>query len=411
MNFEFFIAKRIIAKKSYKNSISSPIIKIAIIAITLGIAVMLISVAIGKGFQQKIREKIAGFKGHVQIVNYDNNHSDISTVPIGKNQDFYPDFKGVAGIKNVQVYANNFGVIRTSKDFEGVLFKGISEDYNVDFLQEHLTEGRIPDFSLKRNKEILLSKSIADRLHLKLQDTIQVLFNTNSSKTPFKIRKPIIVGIYETGFEQFDKNIIIGDIREVIRLNKWKADEVGGFEVILDDFDTMKEKGDEIYRQIGATLNSSTIIENYPLIFNWLNILDNNVWVIIGIMVLVAGINMITALLVLILEQVQMVGILKALGSTNWSIRKIFLFNASYLIIKGLFLGNIIGLTLLSIQKYGKVIKLNPQNYYVSTVPVSIDIMSILYLNIGTLLMCFTMLVVPSYIITKIYPLKAIKFA
>ncbi|RBW56664.1 ABC transporter permease [Tenacibaculum sp. E3R01] len=411
MNFELFIAKRIVAGKEYKNSISSPIIKIATIAITLGIAIMLIAVSIGSGFQKKIRDKMSGFKGHVQIVNYDNNTSDVSIVPIDKNQDFYPKFKSIAGIKNVQTFANKFGVIRTAKDFEGVILKGVTNDYDFTFFNEYLKEGRLPNFLLDRNREILISESIAKRLELTLKDTVQMVFSVENSKRPFKIRKPVIVGIYNTGFEQFDKTMLIGDIREVQRLNKWKNNEIGGFEVLIDDFDTLKEKGNEIYTSIGSTLNSSTIVDSYPLIFNWLNILDNNVWVIIGIMILVAGINMVTALLVLILEQVQMVGILKALGSSNWSIRKIFLYNASYLILKGLLYGNIIGLVFLSIQKYLKIITLNPENYYVSTVPVSIDFWSILFLNLGTLILCFLMLIIPSYIITKIQPSKSIKFA
>ncbi|WP_299134181.1 FtsX-like permease family protein [uncultured Tenacibaculum sp.] len=411
MNFELFIAKRIVAGKEYKNSISSPIIKIATIAITLGIAIMLIAVSIGSGFQKKIRDKMSGFKGHVQIVNYDNNTSDVSIVPIDKNQDFYPKFKNIAGIKNVQTFANKFGVIRTAKDFEGVILKGVTNDYDFTFFNEYLKEGRLPNFSLDRNREVLISESIAKRLELTLKDTVQMVFSVENSKRPFKIRKPVIVGIYNTGFEQFDKTMLIGDIREVQRLNKWKNNEIGGFEVLIDDFDTLKEKGNEIYTSIGSTLNSSTIVDSYPLIFNWLNILDNNVWVIIGIMILVAGINMVTALLVLILEQVQMVGILKALGSSNWSIRKIFLYNASYLILKGLLYGNIIGLVFLSIQKYLKIITLNPENYYVSTVPVSIDFWSILFLNLGTLILCFLMLIIPSYIITKIQPSKSIKFA
>ncbi len=411
MNFEWFIAKRIIAGKEYKNSISSPIIKIATIAISLGIVVMLISVAIGTGFQRKIRDKMTGFKGHVQIVNYDNNNSDISTVPVSKNQPFYPKFSDISGIRNVQVYANKFGVIRTETDFEGIVFKGVSDDYDFSFFKEYLIAGRLPDYSLERNKEILISKTIADRLQLNLSDTIQIVFSVENRKIPFAQRKPIIVGIYDTGFQQFDKTMVIGDIREVQRLNKWQEDQVGGFEVLLDDFALLEEKGSEIYNSIGATLNSTTIAENYQQIFNWLSILDNNVWVIIGIMILVAGINMVTALLVLILEQVQTVGVLKALGSTNWNIRKIFIYNASYLIIKGLFYGNIIGLSLIFVQKYFKVIQLNPENYYVDTVPVSLDIYSILFLNVGTLFLCFLMLIIPSFIITKIAPSKSIKFA
>jgi len=411
LNYELFIAKRIIAGKAHKNSISSPIIKIAVTAITLGMAIMLIAVSTASGFQQKIRDKMAGFKGHIQITNYDNNVSDVSVVPVSINQEFYPEFKNINGIKKVQAFANKGGIIRTEKDFEGIVLKGVDKNYDFTFFKDYLVEGRLPNFELPRNKEILISQSIANRLGLKLGDTIQTWFDAPKSKIKFKSRKPIIVGVYNTGFEQFDSSMLIGDIREVQRINGWEEDEVGGFEVLIDSFDELREKGNEIYTTIGATLNSTTIANNYPAIFDWIDLFDNNVWFIIAIMILIAGINMITALLVLILERVQMVGILKALGSSNWSIRKIFLFNASYLILRGLFWGNIIGLGLLLIQKYFKIISLDPESYYVATVPVAINFTSILLLNLGTLLLCFLMLIIPSIIISRISPVKSIKFA
>jgi lipoprotein-releasing system permease protein len=411
LNYELFIAKRIIAGKKYKNSISSPIIKIAITAIALGIIIMLIAVATGAGLQYKIRDKMAGFKGHVQIVNYDSNNSDVSVVPISKNQPFYPKFKNIDGIKNVQVFASKAGILRTKNDFEGVVFKGVSNDYDWSFFKDYLIEGVLPDFNKPRSKEILLSKTIVSRLQLKLNDTIHATFiKTSTSKLPSN-RKYIIKGIYNTGFAQFDKSMMVGDIREVQKLNKWTGDQVGGFEVLIDDFDEIKLKGDQIYDEVDVTLNSKTILESYPNIFEWIELFDNNIWVIIIIMIFIAGINMITALLVLILERVQMIGILKALGSHNTSIRKIFLYNASYLILRGLFWGNIIGLTIIGIQYFFKIITLDPETYYVSTMPVYISFTSILLLNLGTLLLCFIMLILPSYIITKIKPSKAIKFA
>ncbi|ARV16834.1 ABC transporter permease [Polaribacter sp. SA4-12] len=411
MNYELFIAKRIIAGKKYKNSISSPIIKIAITAIALGIIIMLIAVATGAGLQNKIRDKLAGFKGHVQIINYDANNSDVSTVPIKKDQDFYPKFKNVDGIKNIQVFANKGGILRTKTEFEGIIFKGVSTDYDWTFFKEYLLEGRTPNLKLPRTKEVLLSQTIVNRLQLKLNDTILATFlKTATSKLPSN-RKYTIVGIYNSGFAEFDKSMMIGDIREVQKLNKWTENEIGGFEIILDNFDNITEKGEEIYSNIGATLNSKTILDSYPTVFEWIKLFDNNVWFIIAIMILVAGINMITALLVLILERVQMIGILKALGSTNTSIRKIFLYNASYLILKGLFWGNIIGLSIIFIQYYFKIITLNPETYYVTTMPVHISFTYILLLNIGTLIMSFLMLIIPSYIITKINPSKSIKFA
>ena len=411
MNYELFIAKRIIAGKKYKNSISSPIIKIAITAIALGIIIMLIAVATGSGLQYKIRDKMAGFKGHIQIVNYDNNNSDVSTTAILKNQNFYPEFKGISEIKNVQVFANKVGILRTDTDFEGIVFKGVSSDYDWTFFNEYLIEGTLPNFDKVRTKGVLLSETIVNRLQLKLNDTINATFvKTATSKIPSN-RKYTIVGIYNSGFAQFDKSMMIGDIREVQKLNKWGENEVGGFEVLLDEFDAIAQKQNEINGEIGITLNSKSITETYPNVFDWIKLFDNNVWFIIAIMIFIAGINMITALLVLILERVQMVGILKALGSNNTSIRKVFLYNASYLILKGLFWGNIIGLTIIFVQYYFEIITLNPDTYYVTTMPVYISFWAVLLLNIGTLLLCFLMLIIPSYIITKIDPSKSIKFS
>ena len=411
MNYELFIAKRIIAGKKYKNSISSPIIKIAIAAIALGIIIMLIAVATASGLQTKIRDKMAGFKGHVQIVNYDNNNSDVSTTPINIEQDFYPKFKNIDGIKNVQIFASKGGIIRTNTDFEGIVFKGVSSDYDWSLFKEYIIAGTVPDYNQSRTKEVLLSQTIMNRLQLKLNDTIAATFlKTTSSKLPSN-RKYNICGIYNSGFAPFDKNMMIGDIREVQRLNKWTENQVGGFEVLLNNFDDIEEKSEQIYREISGTLNANSITNLYPTVFEWIKLFDNNVWFIIGIMILIAGINMITALLVLILERVQMIGILKALGSDNASIRKIFLYNASYLILKGLFWGNGIGLSIIGVQYFFKIITLNPETYYVATMPVHLSIGVILALNIGTLVLCFLMLIIPSYIITKINPSKSIKFA
>tara|TARA_B100000787_G_C16199297_1_gene303698 strand:+ start:12652 stop:13887 length:1236 start_codon:yes stop_codon:yes gene_type:complete len=411
LNYELFVAKRIIAGKEHKSSISSPIIKIAIAAISLGMIIMLIAIATGDGLREKIRSKMSGFKGHIQITNYDANNSDVSLIPINKNQLFYPTFSNIKGIKNVQVYANQVGLIRTKTDFEGIVFKGVSTDYDWTFFKEYLIAGKLPDFNQKRTRDVLLSKTIIDRLQLKLNDTINAtFFKSQSNKLPSN-RKLIITGIYNTGFLDFDKNMMIGDIRQVQRLNKWNENQVGGFEVILNNFDELQQKGNEIYNEIDSTLDASTIASNYPAFFEWIELFDNNTWFIIVIMILVAGINMITALLVLILERIPMVGILKAMGSSNWSIRKIFLYNASYLIFVGLFWGNLIGLLLIFLQKYGGFITLDPATYYVSEVPISIDLLSIVYLNIGTLIMCFLMLLIPSIIITKIQPSKSIRFA
>ncbi len=410
MNFEFFIAKRIISSKEYKSSISAPIIKIAITAIALGLIMMLITVATGVGLQKKIKEKVSAFNGDIIITNFDTNASDDSQIPVSIKQDFYPEFKTVEGVKHIQAIAKKAGIIRTSETFEGVVVKGVGADYNWQYFKEYLVEGRIPDFSNNLNDEILISKYLVNRLHLKLGDKAVTFFLNKSSKKEPKSRGFTIVGIYDSGFEQFDKQFLFSDIRHIQRLNKWKKDEVGAFEVFVDDFDTIQEVGNAIYEETGSFLDVITIKDKYYSIFEWIEMFDFNIALIVGIMILVAGINMITALLVLILERTKMIGILKALGSANRRIRRIFLYNATYLIAIGLFWGNIIGIGLLLIQKYFHPIKLNAQTYYVTKAPVYIDFGYILFLNLGTLVLCLVMLLLPSFIISKISPVKAIKF-
>jgi len=410
LNYELFIAKRIIAAKEYKSSISSPIIKIAIIAIALGMVIMMISVATGIGLQQKIREKLSGFNGHIQITNFDNNNSEITLSPVSKNQDFYPDFTNVSDLKNIQVFATKMGIIITKTDFEGIIFKGVSNDYNWSFFEEYLEEGVLPNYDGEVSFEVLISREISNRLKINVGDEFIIRFvKEDASKAPW-MRVVKAVGIYNSGFQDFDENFVIADIRHIQKMNRWSDDEVGGFEVFITDFDAIDEKSLEVYEQTPSTLNSQSILEKYPEIFEWIGLFDTNIYIIIVLMILVAGINMITALLVLILERTQMVGILKAMGSDNVSIRKIFLYNASYLILRGLFWGNLIGLSIILIQKYFKVISLNPETYYVNTVPIYIDFWYLILLNIGTLLLCLLMLIIPSIVISKISPIKSIKF-
>ncbi len=412
MNFEYFIAKRLIKGKEHKSSISTPIIKIAIFAIAIGMIMMLITVATGVGLQRKIREKVAAFNGHILISSFDNNSSVESLMPISSDQNFYPEFSEVEGIVHMQGVATKMGLIRTTSDFDGVVVKGVGKDYNWDSFKEYLVEGRIPDFTGELNEEILLSSHIANRLGFRIGDKVITYFlkKNTASNSKTLIRAFEIVGIYNSGFLEFDESFLFADIRHVIKMNKWKPDEIGNFEVFIDDFDQIDKKGQEIYENIPSTLDSQTISLKYATIFEWLKLFDLNIIGIIGIIILVAGINMITALLVLILERTPMIGILKALGTNDWSIRKVFLYNAAYLILIGLFWGNLIGIGLLLIQEQYGIVGLNPETYYVSTAPVYIDIGYIVLLNIGTMLLCLLMLLIPSYIIAKISPTKSIRF-
>ena len=410
MKIEYFIAKRLITTKDNKSSISAPIIKIAITAIAIGILMMIVSVATGMGLQKKIRQKVATFNGHIIISNYNNNESEVSTEPIKINQNFYPKFKNIDGIKYIQAVGSKAGMIRTEDAFEGIIFKGVGKDYHWDDIEEYLVMGKVPNLKNTLNSEIVISQYLSTRLKLKLGDSFNTFFMKEDANKIPNLRRFKIVGIYNSGFHEFDSNYIIGDIRHLQLINKWKKDEVGSFEIFLEDFSKIKEIGIKVYSQTSSTLDSKTILDKYYYIFDWLKLFDFNIIVILVVMIMVSTINMVVALLVLILERTQMIGVLKSIGANNWAIRKIFLFNALHLIFKGLFFGNLIGITLLVTQHYFGIVKLNPESYYVDIAPVDINIFNILLLNIGTVILCILILLIPSYLITRITPAKSINF-
>jgi lipoprotein-releasing system permease protein len=416
LNLEFFIADRLIRKSERKNNISAPIIKIAIAAIAIGLIMMIVSVGTGIGLQQKIRQKVSAFNGHIIISNFDDNQSQVSMNPVSTNQDFYPKFNSVEGVKHIQAVASKAGIIRTEKSFEGIVFKGVGKDYDWGNLKEYIIEGRIPDVNSDLNNEIIISEYLSNRLELKIGDKCNTFFMKEGENKLPNLRSFKIVGIYNSGFQEFDSTYILGDIRHIQRMNKWLSNQVGAFEVFIADFAEITQVGAEVYNNTinkedpTKALDTQTIAQKYFYIFEWLKLFDFNIVVILIIMIVVATINMVVALLVLILERTQMIGILKSVGANNWTIRKIFLYNATHLIVKGLLWGNLIGVGLLLIQKYFGIVTLNPENYYVTTAPVDINLFYILLLNIGTVLVCLIVLLVPSYVITKISPVKAIKF-
>ena len=378
----------------------------------MGLVMMLIAIATGVGLKHKIREKIAAFNGHIQIFNYDNNRSEVSVEPVSTDQDFYPEFRTVDGVSHVQAVATMGGIVRTEDTFEGIIAKGVGEDYNWDAFREFLVRGRLPDFTGALNTEVLMSVSMARRLQLDVGDEFFAFFlrDDDPSQTPNQ-RKFTIAGLYDSSFEEFDSMYVFTDIRHIQRMNRWQDDQVGMFEVFLDDFDQMEEKTAEIYGKTLSDLDTQNIATRYYKIFEWLGLFDFNIGLIIGIMIIVAGINMITALLVLILERTQMIGILKALGAADGSIRSIFLYNAAYLIGIGLLWGNVLGLGLLWLQDRYRLFKFpNPREYYIEYIPVHIDAWAVLLLNLGVFLLCFAMLILPSYIIARISPVRAIKF-
>lgn len=409
MNLEYFIAKRLVASKSYKSSVSSPIIKIAILAIALSILMMVMSVATGVGLQQKIREKISAFNGHVVISNFDDNQSQITSEPIDSRLLSINQLKKNDFVTHVQPIITKGALIRTKSEFEGIVFKGVDKSYQWNNLAEFLVDGKLPVFKDDDINQVLISQFIANRLHLKVGDTFNTFFMKDQGKMP-SVRKFKIAGIYNSGFQEFDSSYIIGNIEHLLRINKWQPNQVGAYEVFIDDFTLLDQRAEEIYKSIPPTFNSMAISQKYFSVFEWIKLFDFNILVILIIMIGVAAINMIVALLVLILERTQLIGMLKALGANNWSVRKVFLYNAFHLISRGLLWGNGIALLLLFLQKQFEIVKLNPESYYVSTAPVDINLLHILLLNVGTILICIIVLLVPSYLITKISPVKALRF-
>ncbi len=407
MNYEFFIAKHLIKKD--KDSISGPYVTIAIIAIAIGLSAMIISVAIVRGFQTEIRNKVAGFGSHIQITSYDFNRSFEAT-PVNEMQDFYNGDRSWEGVDYIQVFANKAGIVKTETEIQGVVFKGIGDDFNWDYFLNNIVEGTAVEVkdSLISN-DILISRMLAGKLDLKLNDDLRVYFLNQGSKQP-RGRKFHIKGIYNTGLEEFDNYYIIGDIKQIQKLNNWNEDEVAGFEVVIKDFSKLEDITNKIYKDIDYDLKATSIKELYPQIFDWLKLQDMNVVVIIILMILVAGITMISTLLVLILERTNMIGILKALGSQNWHIRKIFIYQAIYIIGTGLVFGNLIGIGFSFLQKFTGIIPLPEESYYISYVPIQLDWFLFLILNLGSLLICTLILLIPSYIVSKITPMKAIRF-
>lgn len=412
-NVALFISKRLIRGKADKSSSSALILKIAIAAIALGVVMMLMAIATGVGLKQKIREKISAFNGHLQISNYNNNPSGVAGAPISLEQAFYPEVKTVAGVAHIQAVAVKSGIIRTEDTFEGIVAKGVGADYDWTAFSDYLVSGRLPHFSGERNEEALISKTLARRLQLEVGDTFFSFFlkQGNASQIP-NTRKFTLVGLYDSGLGEFDASYIFVDLRQIQQMNRWQENQVGQFEVFLEDFDQLEAKSDELYRNMPLHLDVQNIKTTYYSIFEWIELFDVNIALIIGIMILVGGINMITALLVLILERTPMIGILKALGASHWNIRKIFLYKAAYLIVLGLLWGNAVGLGLILLQDTYKIFTFpNPEEYYMTYIPVYIDMSTIVLLNLGVMLLCLLMLLLPSYTIAKISPVKAIKFA
>ena len=416
MNTELFISKRLFFDKSNQQFLSKKIIRIALFGIALGLAVMIVSLAVITGFKTEIRNKVIGFGSHMQIINFESGNS-YENPPISKNQPFTSELKNINGVELVQVFATKPGMIKTDESIQGIVLKGVDTGYNWSFFEKNLVDGMIQKLNdTSRVNEILLSENISRLLKIKTGESAVLYFVNENEVTPRMIQLKVS-GIYSTSLEEFDNLFIIGDIKQVQRLNDWQPDEISGFEILVSDFSKIDITEHEVRNLVinyssenSAILRTESITRQYPQIFDWLSILDMNVWVILFLMVMVAGFNMISALLVLILERSTMIGVLKALGSPNRSIRKVFLYLSVFLTSRGMLWGNVIGIAIILMQKLFQIIKLNPATYYVDVVPVNFNIVHILLLNMVCLLVTTFMLLVPSYLVSKISPDKSIRF-
>jgi lipoprotein-releasing system permease protein len=382
-------------------------VRIAIVGVMLSLAVMILSVAIIKGFKTEIQDKVRGFVGDIQIYRYDLNGS-FEKSPFVPNDTTLNNLKNNKEIAAYYPFATKPAIIVANGEVEGINFKGIDATYNWDYIKKHLVSGKVIDFadSTKSAQQVMISDYTAKRLMLKTGDSFIMHFVQN----PPRKRKLTIVGIYHIGIENLDKGFVIGDLSLIRRLNNWQAQETGGIEVRIKDFKILKTVADDVYAKLELKLRSRSVEESTPEIFTWLSLLDVNTRVLLILMLIVGVINMITALLIMILERTNMIGILKAMGMSNTNMMKIFLYNAIYLVGLGLLLGNILGLGLCYLQQYTHLFKLDQANYYLDYVPIEVHLTDVLLLNGVTILICTLVLIVPSMLVSRISPLKAIRF-
>ncbi len=414
MNFPFFIAKRLYKDQGDKRKVSRPAIHIATAGVAIGLAVMVISVCVVLGFKHSIRDKVVGFGSHIQVADFLTLHQ-AEQYPVVMDDSMTNVLKGIPGVKHVQRFAMKEGILKTDSDFLGVAFKGVGSDFDSTFIHQNMVEGSIPHFSdSTAGNSILVSKLMADKLRLK---TGQRIFAYFIDQDGVRTRRFTVAGIYQTNLKKYDETIVFTDIHTIVKLNGWETDQASGAEITVKDFNQLNNTADRIINKVnrtvdhyGETYSSATIKELNPQIFQWLGLMDMNVWIILALMLIVAGVTMISGLLIIILERTSMIGVLKALGARNKTIRHTFLWFAAFIIGKGLLFGNILAFGLLFLQKFTGIVKLDPQTYYVSTVPIEINWTYIIALNVATLFISVFMLVAPSFFVSHIHPAKSMRY-
>ena len=403
MNVEYFISKRLVFAKENKNVFSRPIIRITISAIALSFAIMLISLSVLNGFQNQITNTVVSLSSHIQISNINKNES---TIPLVLNDTLLKSID-IEKIRSISPVVNEFGLVKTNNDFLGIQLKGVSNDYPLKNIENKITKG---NFTLN-DSNIIISENISNKLYLNIGDKIRVYFpSINNNRV--NVRPFYISAIYNSNMSEIDNNLCFVNISKLQILKNWKKNEISLLELSVNDFDKL----DDITKELSLSIddyylkNVKNIKDLYPQIFDWIQLQDMNFWVILILMLLVSIMNVVSSLLILILEKTSFIGILKSFGSSNWMIRKVFIYNSLYLVIKGIFYGNIISLSLLLIQYYFNIISLDENIYFMKTVPISFDFLNIILLNLFTIVFCLIMMILPTLVITKISPIKAIRF-
>lgn len=409
LNVPFYIARKIQKDRDSKGSIIGPVIFAATLAIALGMILMIVAVATGLGLKKAISDKIIGFTGHITVTRYEIN-SSYEQQAIDLDSLTSAAIKSIDGVEQIQAFGTKAGILTGKEDFEGIVLKGVTQNYNADFFTQNLRQGKLPIFSDSvRNDSVVISQNLANRLQLALYDTVRMYFIQEPPRPP-KIRKFFISGIYATGLEEFDKTYIIGDIKHVQRLNGWKNTEVGGYEIFLASTKNVEDKTQQLRSFLPYDVDARSMRSENEQLFQWLDLFDLNIYLILSIMVIVAIINMVSALLILILDRTHMIGLLKALGLSNLRLMYIFLYQSIQIIVRGLIWGNAIGIGICLLQQEAGIFKLDPETYYVSEAPVLIDIPVLLALNAGILLICLVTLLIPALLVGRISPVKALRY-
>ena len=414
MNLPYFLAHRIYAQNDDKRKVSRPAIRIATIGVAIGLAVMIVSVCVVLGFKHAIRDKVIGFGSHIQVAEY-NALMGGDGRAVQMDDSVMSVLSHIQGVKHVQRFAYRQGILKTDDDFLGVMFKGVGPEFDSTFIHKNMVEGSIPRFSDKASgNKLLISKNMADKLHLKTGSRLFAYFIDN---TGVRMRRFTISGVYQTNLTQYDNTICFTDLHAVAKLNGWPADVAGGAELTINNFEQLDDVERTVIAKVnrttdhyGNTFASKTIKEVSPQIFSWLSLLDLNVWIILAIMMCVAAVTMISGLLIIILERTQMIGLLKALGAGNATVRHTFMWFSAFIIGRGLLWGNLVGLGLVALQYVTGLVKLDPVTYYVSTVPVEVNLLYVVLLNIGTLIISLFVLIAPSYLISHIHPAKTMSY-